>query len=102
MPVQVKWTATSDEGKGVESQCTYTGSGKLPLLSATAAFVALAMAMVVQHTYLLVAVSKSDSLVEITWDPDSAFAKTFTWQAGFFFVATWYVYLGNFIKKKSS
>lgn len=78
--VQVKWR---------DSQCTYTGSGKLPLLSATAAFAALAAAMVVQHVFLLVAVSKSESLVEITWDPDSAFAKTLTCQAGFFFVATW-------------
>lgn len=77
------------QAKWRDSQCTYTGSGKLPLLSATAAFVALAAAMVVQHVFLLVAVSKSDSLVEITWDPDSSFAKTLTCQAGFFFVATW-------------
>ncbi|XP_022848881.1 uncharacterized protein LOC111371219 [Olea europaea var. sylvestris] len=45
------------------------------------------MAMVIQHTYLLVAVSKSDSL--ITWYPDSDFARSLTWQAGFFFVVTW-------------
>ncbi|PIN08796.1 hypothetical protein CDL12_18615 [Handroanthus impetiginosus] len=83
---EMKWT---EEGKGTESKCTYSGSGKLALLSAAAAFFALAMAMVVQHTYLLVAVSKSDSLLEITWEPDSAFAKRLTWQAGFFFVATW-------------
>ncbi|GFP85275.1 hypothetical protein PHJA_000671200 [Phtheirospermum japonicum] len=86
---EVKWTATNDEGKGIESQCTYTGSGRLPLLTASAAFLALAMAMLVQHTYLLIAVSKSDSLVEIAWDPDSAFARTLTCQAGFFFVSTW-------------
>ncbi|KAK6122596.1 hypothetical protein DH2020_043653 [Rehmannia glutinosa] len=87
---EVKWSGTNDEGKGIESQCTYTDSGKLPLLSATAAFLALAIAMVVQHTYLLVAVSKSNSLVEIAWeDPDSAIARTLTWQAGFFFVSTW-------------
>ncbi|KAK4433886.1 hypothetical protein Salat_0551300 [Sesamum alatum] len=84
---EVKWT--SDEGKGRESQCAYTGSGKLPLLSATAAFLALATAMVVQHTYLLVAVSKSDALLEMSWDLDSVFAKNLTRQAGFFFVATW-------------
>ncbi|KAL3634639.1 hypothetical protein CASFOL_021693 [Castilleja foliolosa] len=86
---QVKWTATNDEGKGIDSQCTYTGNGKLPLLSASAAFSALSIAMVVQHTYLLVAVSKSDSLVEISWDPDSAVAKALACQAGFFFVSTW-------------
>ncbi|KAL6571610.1 hypothetical protein OROHE_003253 [Orobanche hederae] len=86
---EVKWTATDDHGKGIESKCTFTGSGKLPLLSATAAFFALAIAMVVQHTYLLVAVGRSDSLVEMNWDPDSAIARTLTWQAGFFFVSTW-------------
>ncbi|XP_057806066.1 uncharacterized protein LOC131021011 [Salvia miltiorrhiza] len=81
--------AARSEVKWRDSQCTYTGSGRLPLLSATAAFAALAAAMVVQHVFLLVAVSRSNSLVEITWDPDSEFAKTLTWQAGFFFIATW-------------
>ncbi|KAL9139972.1 hypothetical protein ABFS82_14G005800 [Erythranthe guttata] len=87
--VKVKWTAGIDGGKEVETRCTYSGSGKLPLLSATAAFLALAMAMVVQHVYLLVAVSKSEPLIEITWDPESVFAKSLAWQAGFFFVSTW-------------
>ncbi|KAL0367783.1 UNVERIFIED_CONTAM: hypothetical protein Sradi_3668400 [Sesamum radiatum] len=85
---QLKWTS-SDDGRGRASQCVYTGSGKLPLLSATAAFLALAMAMVVQHTYLLLAVSESDALIEMSWDLDSVFAKNLTRQAGFFFVATW-------------
>ncbi|KAL6503356.1 hypothetical protein OROGR_025279 [Orobanche gracilis] len=86
---EVKWTATDDRGKGIESKCTFTGSGKLPLLSAAAAFFALAIAMVVQHTHLLVAVGRSHYLVEMSWDPDSAIARTLTWQIGFFFVSTW-------------
>ncbi|KAL6526488.1 hypothetical protein OROGR_015578 [Orobanche gracilis] len=86
---EVKWSATDDHGKGIESKCTFTSSGKLPLVSATTTFFALAIAMAVQHTYLLVAVGRSDSLVEMTWDPDSAIARTLTWQAGFFFVSTW-------------
>ncbi|KAL2459305.1 hypothetical protein Fot_54994 [Forsythia ovata] len=86
---QMIWEASSGEGKGMKSECTYSSSGKIPLLSATGAFFALAMAMVIQHTYLLVAVSKSDSQLIITWDPESDFAKSLTWQAGFFFVATW-------------
>lgn len=89
--MQMIWEASSGEGKVIKSECTYSSSGKIPLLSATGAFFALAMAMVIQHTYLLVAVSKSDSLLAITWDPDSDFAKSLTWQAGFFFVTTWYV-----------
>ncbi|KAL0393302.1 UNVERIFIED_CONTAM: hypothetical protein Sradi_2553000 [Sesamum radiatum] len=84
---ELKWT--SEDGRGRASQCVYTGSGKLPLLSASAAFLALAMAMVVQHTYLLLAVSESDALIELSWDLDSVFAKNLTRQAGFFFVATW-------------
>ncbi|XP_011071653.1 uncharacterized protein LOC105157054 [Sesamum indicum] len=75
--------------ESARSQCAYTGGGKLPLLSATAAFLALAMAMVVQHTYLLLAVSDSDALMEMSWDLDSVFAKNLTRQAGSFFVATW-------------
>ncbi|CAI9776203.1 unnamed protein product [Fraxinus pennsylvanica] len=84
---QMIWQASSGEGKGTKSECTYSSSGKIPLLSATGALFALAMAMVIQHTYLLVAVSKSESL--ITWHPDSDFAKSIAWQAGFFFVVTW-------------
>lgn len=86
--MQMIWQALSGEGKGMKSECTYSSSGRIPLLSAAGAFFALAMAMVIQHTYLLVAVSKSDSL--ITWYPDSDFARSLTWQAGFFFVVTWY------------
>ncbi|XP_027165792.1 uncharacterized protein LOC113765746 [Coffea eugenioides] len=69
--------------------CVYSGSGKLPLLCAAGAFFALAIAMVVQHTFLLIAVSKSTTLPLINWDPDSDSFKALTWQAGFFFVATW-------------
>ncbi|KAK3027744.1 hypothetical protein RJ639_042484, partial [Escallonia herrerae] len=84
---QVTWTSsTSDEG-GYE--CRYSGSGTTPLLCAVGAFVALAIGMVVEHTYMLVAVSKSTPPALITWDPDSDPAKTLTWQAGFFFVTTW-------------
>ncbi|CAI9771091.1 unnamed protein product [Fraxinus pennsylvanica] len=86
---QMIWEASSGEGKVIKSECTYSSSGKIPLLFATGAFFALAMAMVIQHTYLLVALSKSDSLLAITWDPDSDVAKSLTWQAGFFFVTTW-------------
>ncbi|GER56911.1 hypothetical protein STAS_34673, partial [Striga asiatica] len=80
---EVNWMATN-EGKGIESECTYTGSGRSPLLSASAAFLCLAIAMMVHHMYLLVAVSKSDALVDATSDPDSSFASSLACQAGFF------------------
>ncbi|XP_075508160.1 uncharacterized protein LOC142545056 [Primulina tabacum] len=87
---EAKWTAANDDHiKGNKSQCVYLSSGKTPLLSATVAVLVLVVAMVLQHTYLLVAVSKSDPLLEITWDFHSDFAKTSTLQAGFFFTTTW-------------
>lgn len=76
----------SDGDKG---DCRYSGNGKTPLICAAGAFVALAIAMVVQHTHLLLSVSKSDpdpSLL-LTWDNDQL--NTLTWQAAFFFVTTW-------------
>lgn len=93
--MQVKWAATNNEGKGIRPECSYTGNGKMPLITTTAAFLTLAMAMVVQHTYLLVAVSKSDALLELSCDTHSNFARAFAWQAGFFFITTWY---GNYTR----
>ncbi|KAJ9546480.1 hypothetical protein OSB04_019023 [Centaurea solstitialis] len=84
----------SDGGGGEtdKNQCRYSGNGKTPLIYAAGAFLALAIAMVVQHTHLLLAVSKSDpdpSLL-MTWDPLSDnHLNTLTWQAAFFFVTTW-------------
>ncbi|XP_073136444.1 uncharacterized protein [Henckelia pumila] len=87
---EAKWTASNDDDiKRNKSQCVYRSSGKMPLISAAVAFLVLVVAMVLQHTYLLVAVSKSEPLLEITWDFHSDFAKTFTLQAGFFFTTTW-------------
>jgi hypothetical protein len=73
-----------------DSQCIYTGSGKIPLLCAAIAFVGLAVAMVVEHMYMLIAVSKATPPALVVWDPNSANSKTITWKAGLFFVTTWY------------
>lgn len=88
--LQVSWTSTSDAGgNGRTYECTYDSDGKMPLLCAAGAFLALAIAMVIEHTYMLVAISKSTTLVN--WDPDSSDpAKYITWQAAFFFITTWY------------
>ncbi|CAL5346891.1 unnamed protein product [Camellia sinensis] len=75
------------EGKGHE--CTYSGSGKTPLLCAAGAFLGLAIGMVVAHAYMMVAVSQSPPPALVTWDPDSGPGKSLTWQAGFFFITTW-------------
>lgn len=74
------------------SECRYSGNGKTPLICAAGAFLSLAIAMVVQHTHLLLAVSKSDPDPSqlMTWD--SHHLNTLTWQAAFFFITTWYVY----------
>ncbi|TKY54204.1 hypothetical protein E2542_SST18610 [Spatholobus suberectus] len=85
---QVTWMSTAENGKGSKSECVYSGSGKMPLLCAACAFVGLAIAMLVEHIYMLIAVSNSSPAL-LTLDPDSASAKSFTWQAGFFFTTTW-------------
>ncbi|GAA0142401.1 hypothetical protein LIER_35566 [Lithospermum erythrorhizon] len=86
---EATWISTTDKGNTGDYECTYSSSGRTPLLSAAGAFLALGVAMMIIHTYLLYAVSKSTSPDLIAWDPDSDFAKSLTWQAGFFFVATW-------------
>ncbi|XVF28246.1 hypothetical protein REPUB_Repub15cG0013000 [Reevesia pubescens] len=86
---QEKWVESEENGKEVKYECVYSGSGKTPLLCSAVAFVGLAVAMVVEHMYILIAVSKSPPPALVTWDPDSSRAKTLTWQAGFFFVTTW-------------
>ena len=88
--LKVTWVSTSNGGEGNRNECMYSGSGKAPLLFAAGAFLGLAIGMVVAHVYMMVAVSQSPPPALVTWDPDSAPAKSLTWQAGFFFVATWY------------
>lgn len=78
------WVRTSNAEK---YECTYSNSGNKPLLCACGAFGVLAVATVMEHAYMLVAISKSTDLE--AWDPDSKHAKTLTWQAAFFFFATW-------------
>lgn len=85
---QVTWMSTGEKGKEDKSECVYSGSGKVPLICAACAFVGLAIAMVMEHAYMLIAVSKSSPTL-LTWDPDSASTKSLTWQAGFFFITTW-------------
>lgn len=80
---------TGNKGSEGKYECVYSGSGKIPLFCAAAAFVGLAVAMVVEHTYMLIAVTISPPSALVTWDPDSAPVKSLTWLAGFFFVSTW-------------
>ncbi|KAK9076046.1 hypothetical protein SSX86_004378 [Deinandra increscens subsp. villosa] len=71
----------------VDGECRYSGNGKTPLACGAAAFFSLAMAMVVQHTHLLLSVSKSSD-----FDPsllNQNHLNTLTWQAAFFFITTW-------------
>ena len=89
--LQVTWVVSDGDKENAENyECIYNGSGKTPLLCAAIAFVGLAVAMVVEHAFMLIAISKSPPSALVTWDPNSPPARTITWQAGFFFVATWY------------
>ncbi|ESW26336.1 hypothetical protein PHAVU_003G110600 [Phaseolus vulgaris] len=85
---KVMWMSTDENGKGSKSECVYSGSGKMPLLCASFAFIGLAFAILVEHSYMLIAVSNSSPAL-LALDPESASAKSLTWQAGFFFVTTW-------------
>ncbi|XP_040999877.1 uncharacterized protein LOC121245989 [Juglans microcarpa x Juglans regia] len=86
---EVAWVGTGNRGNKGKYECIYSGSGKTPLLCAAAAFVVLAISMVVEHAYMLIAVTKSPPSTLVAWDPDSAPPKSLTWLAGFFFVSTW-------------
>lgn len=80
---------TADK-KGSKSECVYSGSGKMPLLCSACAFIGLAIATLVEHTYMLIAITNSSpTLFTWEWNPDSPSAKSLTWQAGFFFITTW-------------
>ncbi|CAK7326399.1 unnamed protein product [Dovyalis caffra] len=86
---QVAWVSSDSKENEEDSRCVYTGSGKIPLLCAAIAFAGLAVAMVVEHMYMLIAVSKAPPPALVAWDPNSAYTKAITWQAGFFFATTW-------------
>ncbi|OVA16839.1 Protein of unknown function DUF1218 [Macleaya cordata] len=86
---EVSWVLSSIEGGGERYECIYSASGKIPLLCAVGAFLGLAIAMVMEHAYMLVAVSKRPPAL-IAWNADdSSSVKSLTWRAGFFFVTTW-------------
>ncbi|KMT16506.1 hypothetical protein BVRB_3g048030 [Beta vulgaris subsp. vulgaris] len=91
---EVTWMLTNNDKKGqkgkADYECVYSGSGKVPLICASVAFVALAFAMLVQHSFMLIAISKTSPPVYVSWDPHSSRPmKTLTWQAAFFFISTW-------------
>ncbi|XP_057744643.1 uncharacterized protein LOC130962448 [Arachis stenosperma] len=79
---QVTWMNTR------KTECVYRSSGKTPLVCAACAFVVLAIAMVMEHTYLLITVSKSSPTL-LHLDPESPSANSLASHAGFFFIATW-------------
>lgn len=91
MILQMTWIATGGdtEKEGNKYECVYSGSGKTPLICAAVAFVGLAIAMMVEHTFMLIAVSKLPPSALVTLDPDLGSSRTLTCQAGFFFVTTW-------------
>ncbi|XP_022972325.1 uncharacterized protein LOC111474298 [Cucurbita maxima] len=87
---QVIWMGRDENNnKKGEKRCWYSGSGKTPLVCTASAFLGMAVMMVVQHLYVLIAVSKSPPPALIAWDPSFATSKSLTFQAAFFFVSTW-------------
>ncbi|KAK9672973.1 hypothetical protein RND81_12G138300 [Saponaria officinalis] len=92
---EVTWVLTdinhSKSHEGKEYECVYSGNGKVPLICALVSFVALAIAMVVQHSFMLIAMAKTSPPSFVSWDNPESYRpmRSLTWQAGFFFVSTW-------------
>ncbi|XP_077219069.1 uncharacterized protein LOC143853218 [Tasmannia lanceolata] len=86
---EVTWLLVTSEGEGERYECVYSGSGRTPLLCALGAFVGLAMAMVMKHAYILVAVSKPNPPALIASTSNSSSSTVLTHQACFFFLTTW-------------
>jgi len=85
----VTWIVTKDgKEKGDKYECAYNGDGKVPLLCSACAFVGLAIALVMEHIYMLIAVSKSPPSLH-DWDHDSSSVKSLICLAGFFYTTTW-------------
>ncbi|KAI3916205.1 hypothetical protein MKW98_004646 [Papaver atlanticum] len=86
---QVSWVVSNIKGEE-RYECIYSASGRIPLVCACGAFLGLAIAMVMEHAYMLIAVSKSSPPAIIAWSTqDSNSVKSLTWRAGFFFITTW-------------
>lgn len=87
---QVTRVSAGDGGSGESHECVYSGSGKTPLMCATGAFLVLAAAVVVEHSYILVSLSRLPPPASGGyWELEMGSARNLTWQAGFFFVTTW-------------
>ncbi|KAJ4956126.1 hypothetical protein NE237_012909 [Protea cynaroides] len=74
---------------GGRYECVYNGSGKTPLFCGIGAFLGLAIAVIIQHAFMIVAISRSTSPPLIAWDPDSRASKFIACQAGILFLTTW-------------
>ncbi|GAB4843041.1 hypothetical protein Ancab_013018 [Ancistrocladus abbreviatus] len=73
-----------------ESMNAFTAAaGKTPLMCAAIAFVGLAVAMLVQHSFMLIAITQTSPPAFVNWNLDHGPVKSLTWQAGFFFISTW-------------
>ncbi|XP_022138055.1 uncharacterized protein LOC111009314 [Momordica charantia] len=78
-----------NDKKDGKRRCSYSGSGKTPLLCGASAFLGMAVTMLVQHLYVLIAVSKSPPPALVAWDHTFSPSNSLTYQAAFFFISTW-------------
>lgn len=91
---EVTWLVLNDHnskgGQKGEYECIYSGSGKVPLICASAGFVTLGITMLVQHSFMLIGLSKTTPPMFVSWDPESSRPiNSLSWQAAFFFFSTW-------------
>ncbi|XP_031485737.1 protein MODIFYING WALL LIGNIN-1 isoform X1 [Nymphaea colorata] len=93
MKSEVTWVQMA-LGQGRKVVCLYSGSGRTPFVCSLVSLLLLAIAMGLEHGYLLTAITKtSDSNPGrpplLVWMSYSSTAKSMKWQALLFFMGTW-------------
>ncbi|KAG9450541.1 hypothetical protein H6P81_010506 [Aristolochia fimbriata] len=87
------WEFVSTGKKRTALRCIYSGSGEVALLYGSGGFVTLAVAMLVQHTYIWLAISnkkaKSTSTHRGNFSSSHSFINLFTREASVVFLLAW-------------
>ncbi|CAN6468559.1 unnamed protein product [Victoria cruziana] len=93
MKSEVTWLQMA-LGQGRKVVCLYSGTGRTPFLCSLASLLLLAVAMGLEHGYLLTAFTKSSDSNPgqpplLVWMSYSSTANSLKWQASLFFLGTW-------------
>ncbi|KAJ8620529.1 hypothetical protein MRB53_029058 [Persea americana] len=91
---EASWVVLKEEKDAQTYECAHRGNARSILFCALGASVALAIAMVTKHVYILIAIYiRPTPPALISWASGSAISRAFRWQAAFFFASTWLSFL---------